>query len=213
MKIADCIILGDLNQFEHGAAWRQAKAEIEDAILAVVWPPKAQDFTLRPERRGNGVVPIKAECMVTLKAHGWEVEQKFGIPGDMEPGPIDAQKKFGDDIVLLEWETGNISSSHRAINKMAIGIKSTNAIAGVLVVPSAACAQYLTDRIGNVRELRPYFPIWEEWADTYGFLAIFVVEHDRLDHGTELIGKGQDGMALAARQKLRALKEASRPLT
>ncbi|WP_186372222.1 restriction endonuclease [Arthrobacter sp. KBS0702] len=198
MKIAERIILGDLNKFQHGEAWEQAETEIEAAIHAVVWPPGAIDFTIQPARKGNGVVPIKAECMSSLKAAGWEVERRFGIPGDVRPGPIDAQKEINGDVILLEWETGNISSSHRALNKMAVGIKSTNAIAGVLIVPSADCAKYLTDRIGNIRELRPYFPIWEEWASSYGFLAIYVVEHDNVDSDVQLIGKGLDGRARGA---------------
>jgi hypothetical protein len=40
----------------------------------------------------------------------------------ISPGPIDAvlTEKQGD--FAFEWETGNISSSHRALNKIALGL-------------------------------------------------------------------------------------------
>ena len=40
-----------------------------------------------------------------------------------KPGKIDAVKNLPDGrYFAFEWETGNISSSHRALNKMAIGL-------------------------------------------------------------------------------------------
>src|SRR5207249_1304315 len=91
-------------------------------------------------------------------------------------------KEFGSDPpFMVEWETGNISSSHRAMNKMALGLVAGVVAGGVLIVPTHALAKFLTDRIGNVRELVPYFPLWSAIKAKRGYLAVIVVEHDRTD--------------------------------
>ncbi|MFS3941671.1 hypothetical protein ACL9SS_09830 [Bacillus subtilis] len=43
------------------------------------------------------------------------------------PGPIHAVKILNNDkdIFAGEWETGNIASSHRALNKITTGILTT----------------------------------------------------------------------------------------
>ncbi|MGA1841038.1 MAG: hypothetical protein ACMUIU_10470 [bacterium] len=48
----------------------------------------------------------------------------------------DATYIVGDRLFCVEWETGNISSSHRAINKMALGIIRDILIGGILIVPT-----------------------------------------------------------------------------
>jgi hypothetical protein len=55
--------------------------------------------------------------------------------------------------------------------------------------------RYLTDRIGNITELRPYFPVWSAVQLNTGVFRIVVVEHDELDSSVPLIPKGKDGMA------------------
>ena len=35
---------------------------------------------------------------------------------------------------------------------------------GVLIVPSRAMYRYLTDRVGNVKELEPYYDLWRLWS-------------------------------------------------
>lgn len=212
MKIVERKILGDAYNFRDDPVWFSAQQEIERAISCVVWPEGANDFSIYPKKDSNGVVPIKVKCLESLKADGWQVEQLFDIPGDMKPGKVDAQKRYGETLVLFEWETGNISSSHRALNKLSIGIKHTSAAAGVLVVPDQSLAKYITDRVGNVRELRPYFEIWEEWADKYGLLAIYVVAQDREDLSTPVIPKGSDGRAKEYRRRLEELRAQSHPL-
>jgi hypothetical protein len=68
--------------------------------------------------------------------------------------------------------------------------------AGILVVPSNVLAPYLTDRIGNIGELRPYFPLWSSYGGARGALRIVVVEHDAIDRNVPRIPKGTDGRAL-----------------
>jgi hypothetical protein len=209
MRIIEKIILAESNDFASSHAWQQAKSEIDTAIGRVVWPEGAPDFAVRPERTANGVIAIKTECMTSLQADGWQVEQNFKIPGEVQPGPIDAQKNFTGDLVLLEWETGNISSSHRALNKMCIALRRRLAAAGVLIVPDRTLARYLTDRIGNVRELRPYFKLWEEMLDGFGPVMIYVVAHDREDASAPKMPKMKDGNAKQYLDRLKMLKEAS----
>ena len=73
--------------------------------------------------KGNGVVPIKAKPMKVLLEEGWTLEYPWEVatkavgPGKSrkgsKPGDIDAAKQFDQGLVVVEWETGNISSSHR----------------------------------------------------------------------------------------------------
>jgi len=111
-------------------------------------------------------------------------------------GRIDAIKRVPQGIFALEWETGNISSSHRSLNKMAFGIAEGPLIGGALVVPSRALYTYLTDRVGNVRELEPYYRFWKRAIRKDGVLAVLVVEHDATSTDVPKISKGTDGRAL-----------------
>lgn len=58
--------------------------------------------------------------------------------------------------VAIEWETGNISSSHRSMNKLGIALMGGVIQIGVLIVPSRDLYDHLTDRIGNIGELSGY---------------------------------------------------------
>ena len=79
--------------------------------------------------------------------------------------------------MALEWETGNISSSHRALNKMALGLLKGVLAAGILVVPSRELYKYLTDRIGNMEELEPYLDLWRSGSlREAGVLEIVAIE-------------------------------------
>jgi hypothetical protein len=100
--------------------------------------------------------------------------------------------------VVLEWETGNISSSHRSLNKMALGIMRGKIAAGILIVPSSEFARFLTDRIGNIRELEPYLELWQATPCKHGgVLEIAVIEHDETSTKVPRITKMTDGRALA----------------
>ena len=170
-------------------------SEIDAAIKTVVWPPKSDKFTINPKPKGNGVKPIKNECMTHLHSKGWQLEKKLSIKADMRPGPIDAIKNVGGKAFALEWETGNISSSHRAINKMVLGMLERALIGGVLILPSRNMYNYLTDRVGNFQELRPYFSAWKNFNIKDGYLAVIEIEHDATDSKAPLIPKGTDGWA------------------
>ena len=66
----------------------------------------------------------------------------------------------------------------------------------------AATLRFLTDRIGNYREVEPYFDIWRHCDVTNrGIFAVLETEHDREDLAAPRLTKGTDGYALFARSK------------
>jgi hypothetical protein len=142
----------------------------------------------------SGVKPIKEAFMSKLRSYGWELETKVDIATVKRPGPLDATYKIGEKLFAVEWETGNISSSHRAVNKMALGILKGRLIGGILILPTREFYQYLTDRVGNFRELEPYFPLWKALQCDEGFLAVIAVEHDYTSTDVPRIPKGTNGL-------------------
>jgi hypothetical protein len=95
--------------------------------------------------------------------------------------------------VVAEWETGNVSSSHRSLNKMVMLLADGLLVAGTLVVPTRRLAQYLTDRIGNLEELTGYFPLWSRYPCSRGVLEIVGIEQDAESLSVPRIPKGTDG--------------------
>lgn len=146
---------------------------------------------------GNGVTPIKRPCLIQLNYYGWITERLPDIGSTvMETGDLDALKRVGDQFIAFEWETGNISSSHRAVNKLLLAMQETNTLGSFLVVPSNKFKKFLTDRIGNIGELKPYFPLWKNIPSISGALRIIEVEHDEESTDVPRIPKGTDGRAL-----------------
>ncbi len=196
VKIAQEISLISKGSFEESQQWLAIRNEIRSAINLIVWPPRASNFTINPTPHGNGVKPIKTACMTALKeSFGWQLETRIRY-ATRSPGRVDATKALNGHLFALEWETGNISSSHRAINKMVLGILRGVFLGSALVLPNRKLYPYLTDRIGNYEELEPYFDVWRAVAIEEGFLAIFVIEHDAVDNSVPRITKGTDGRAL-----------------
>ena len=196
MKIVQEVSLISKGSFEESQEWIAIQNEIRSAIELIVWPPGASNFTINPTRHGNGVKTIKNACMTALKENfGWQLETRITY-ATRAPGRIDATKILDNHLFALEWETGNISSSHRAINKLVLGLLRGVLLGSALVIPSRRLYPYLTDRIGNFEELEPYFDVWRAVAIQEGFLVIFVVEHDAVDSSVPRILKGTDGRAL-----------------
>ena len=196
MKIVQEVSLISRGNFEESEEWGVIKNEIRIAIDAIVWPMGASNFTINPTRHGNGVKPIKNDCMAALQDNfGWQLETKIRF-ATRSPGRVDATKILDNDLFAFEWETGNISSSHRSVNKLVLGILRGIFLGTALVLPSRKLYSYLTDRIGNYEELEPYFDVWRAVDIQEGFLAIFVIEHDAVDSSVPTITKGTDGRAL-----------------
>ena len=115
---------------------------------------------------------------------GWVVGDRFPLlmPEEFASfGAIDATRHLTGQNELpfaVEWETGNISSSHRSVNKMVRGLQAGVLSGAMLIVPSSGFAPYLTNRIGNIRELLPYVHMWRSVTIARGYLSILTVEHD-----------------------------------
>lgn len=184
----------------------QIEKDIKDAVEAIKWPANAETFTINPTKKGNGVKPIKEAFTLMLESRGWTTEERLALVRETNnPGPIDAVKVLPDDsLFLVEWETGNISSSHRALNKILAACYHANKgdtpyriAGGALILPMKDLAQYLTDRVGNFEELSAYFDYLGN-ATQVGdaTLTIYGVAEDATDPSVRLIKKGTDGRAL-----------------
>jgi hypothetical protein len=206
MKIIKKEFLINVNNTDSLVA--QRIQEVEQAILQVTNSPDSKSFLLysglqqdgKHLKKPNGVTPIKTNFVSHLENKGWLPEQTLDFQTTLiQPGKVDAI--FRDNIVpcAAEWETGNIASSHRALNKLTIGLLNGTITAGFLVLPSRSMYRYLTDRVGNYIELEPYFDVWRKanYNINKGLLAVYEIEHDFLtDDPFFRIPKGTDGRAL-----------------
>lgn len=201
MKITHVEFLIDAGGFSRSETWKRIRNDIFAAIRTIQWPAGSGSFTLhdQPGKKrgeGSGVTPIKRACMLHLQSLGWTLETCLDIATLKSPGPMDATLSVGDRHFCVEWETGNVSSSHRAINKMALGILKKVLIGGALILPTREMYWYLTDRIGNYPEVEPYFPLWKSLTVDEGLLAVIAIEHDAVSKSVPRIPKGTDGRAL-----------------
>jgi hypothetical protein len=211
VKIEHEIVVQEVGGVSSGCT--TALDDVRAAIQGIHWPEGSGSFTIHEQSgkkrgEGSGVLPIRNAFVEQLKGRGWQIEAKFPeipLPVRLRAlgraahlGPLDAMKPMPDDEPPfgVEWETGNISSSHRSLNKMALGLQRGVLSAGVLVVPTQGLALYLTDRIGNLPELLPYIEMWESVPTERGLLLIIAVEHDASSPDVPRITKGTDGRAL-----------------
>ncbi|HYV34974.1 MAG TPA: hypothetical protein VE988_04665 [Gemmataceae bacterium] len=188
-------------KFAASKEWAEIWRALHKAIKKVDWPPGSGKFTIHPQSgkkrgEGNGVTPIKERLLTQLRAAAWTLEEPLEIAAVHRPGKIDAILYSPVGQVAVEWETGNVSSSHRALNKMALGSLKKKLVAGSLIVPSRKLYAFLTDRVGNWDELAPYIDLWKSIPVTQGVLEIVVVEHDATSTGVPRIPKGTDGRAI-----------------
>lgn len=198
MKVVETIDVICRGNVDRLSVWQKACLDVEQAVTSIDWPHGTGIFKLNPgcKRNANGVKPIKLPGIRKLAELGWQTERLPAKLSGVKMGNLDAVLDTEDGFVGFEWETGNISSSHRAVNKILLAILKGGLVGGILVVPSEAMRPYLTDRIGNITELRAYFPLWSAVRLKLGVFRVVVAEHNLLDGNVPLIPKGSDGMAL-----------------
>ena len=201
MKVVDVHEIIRCGAYPGSKHWRATKTETLEAIRACDWPPGSGSFTIYPQSgrkrgEGNGVKPIRDRFVAYLRDRGWVIEGAAQNALGQDLGEFDAVIEGPDGPIVVEWETGNISSSHRSMNKLTLLVYCGKISAGVLVVPSRALYVYLTDRIGNIKELEPYFALWRAVPCQKGVLEIVVIEHDATSEAVPKIPKGTDGRAL-----------------
>ena len=197
MKLIQQKTLISAGEFTRTEAFASIQADISAGLRNMTWPLGAQTFNLNPTKKGNGVKPIKSAFMSYLGERNWLLEHRMELGSRLRPGPVDAVKPVGaEKYFAIEWETGNISSSHRAVNKMALGLIDGLLVGGVLILPSREMYKYLTDRVGNFAELEPYFPVWDGLRISEGYLAVIEIEPDGYSDDVPLFPKGTDGWNL-----------------
>jgi Restriction endonuclease BamHI len=188
---------GGYSKSEH---WRSTRSSLHKAIMKCEWPPGGGRFTIYPQSgkrrgQGNGVKPIRNEFISELKRHGWTIEGRAKNALGQALGEFDAVLLGPGGPVVAEWETGNISSSHRSMNKLTMLVADGLIASGTLIVPSRRLYVYLTDRIGNYKELQPYLKLWKSLPCKKGILEVVVIEHDAESWDVPRIPKGTDGRA------------------
>ena len=201
MKIVAEHTLISCKDYVVSRSWKKVRRTLHKAIREVEWPPGSGQFTIYPQSgkkrwEGNGVTPIKNGLMVELKSQGWIIEGGAKNSIGRKLGVYDAVLETSAGPVVLEWETGNISSSHRSMNKMAMNLMHGLIAAGILVIPSRKLYKFLTDRIGNARELEPYFDLWRSVPCKSGILEVAVIEQDAESFDVPRIPKGTAGRSL-----------------
>ncbi len=195
MKVVEVKRLIGKGMFAPSKEWHDIRQSAIDGISAVEWPRGSGRFTINPVRKGNGVVPIKEQAAEKLREHGWEPQYLWPIADRSRPGRMDGAYFSSHGLVAFEWETGNIASSHRSINKMCLGLIIGAIVGGIMAVSSNALYPYLTERVGNIGELERYFPLWSATPCDQGILEIIVVEYDAVNDAVPLIPKGRSGRA------------------
>lgn len=148
---------------------------------------KEVGFSLAKSRRA-----MKVQLYPSMSKSQEPITSKFGSFDLVTTAP-------GGTHVAIEWETGNISSSHRSMNKLAIALETGKIQIGVLIVPSRDLYDHLTDRIGNIGELSGYLAMWQTLGAGIkrGLLAITIVEHDELTDAEDhpYLSVGLDGQS------------------
>lgn len=196
MKLVHIEHLIQAGEIETELFWSTAIGEVQTSIKKVVWPPgnPLGEFAIFPESgkkrgEGNGVKPIKNDFLIALNNDGWDIREHAN-PHRFDAVKYDQNRNY----IGLEWETGNISSSHRSINRILLAHQLGECQVGMLILPTKNLAQFLTDRVGNYEELSHFFPVWRDLWDR-GELLVLAVEHDKEDPLSPKIPKATDGRA------------------
>lgn len=200
MRIIHVETVVSCGPYAKSAHWRKTRSSIHAAVKKCAWPPGSKIFTIYPESgkkrgEGNGVGPIKSEFITALRKRGWTIEGAAKNRFGQGVGDFDAVILGPQGPIVAEWETGNISSSHRSMNKLTMLVSDGVIAAGTLVVPSRNLYVYLTDRIGNYKELEPYLRLWKSVPCKKGVLEIVVIEQDAESFKVRKIPKTTAGRA------------------
>jgi Restriction endonuclease BamHI len=234
MKWLRTLVLFDRGNLIASNDWEVLHESYVRAIVSIDHPSGSGILRLRKKVKlgknqwqRNGVGYLRKRFLDRMiKAENWKPEGIVNLARDRDQPSIvlypsledyrePITSDFGDfDFVTtteggkhiaIEWETGNISSSHRSLNKLAIALANGIIEVGVLIVPSRDFYEHLTDRIGNIGELSGYLSLWEGLKSTVerGLLAITVVEHDELsdDQSLPYLPVGSDGNAQKSKTK------------
>ena len=200
MKIVHIETVVSCGPYPKSNHWNRTRRSIHAAVKKCAWPPGSKTFTIHPQSgkkrgEGNGVGPIRLEFIKELRSRGWTIEGAAKNHLGQGLGDFDAVLLGPAGPIVAEWETGNISSSHRSMNKLTMLVSDGLIAAGTLIVPSRKLYVYLTDRIGNYRELEPYLKLWKSVPCKKGVLEVVVIEQDAESFKVRKIPKTTSGRA------------------
>jgi hypothetical protein len=234
MKWLRTLVLFDKGNVISSDDWKSLHESYVRSIRSIDNPPGSGKLRLRkkvqlPNKQWqrNGVGYLKSRFIDHIEnVEGWKPEGVVDLKRDREQPPIRLYPSLEEDRepitsdfggfdlvtkgdngtqIAIEWETGNISSSHRSMNKLAIALGAGIIQVGVLILPSRNLYEHLTDRIGNIGELSGYLSMWEglKASVPHGLLAITVVEHDELTEDEDFphFKAGADGRAAEGKAK------------
>jgi hypothetical protein len=234
MRWLRTLVLFDKGDVITSEDWDILHTSYTNAIASIDHPRGSGRLRLRrkiklPNKQWqrNGVVYLRSRFLDYMReTEGWHTEGVVNLARNRDQPPImlyPSRELYREPItsdfggfdfvttapnatrIAIEWETGNISSSHRSMNKLAIALSNGIVEIGVLIIPSRALYEHLTDRIGNIGELSGYLSMWEGLKSTVtrGLLAVTVVEHDEATDDTTLpyLPMGNDGRAKEGNSK------------
>ncbi|HVW72483.1 MAG TPA: hypothetical protein VHC39_02500 [Rhizomicrobium sp.] len=234
MKWLRTLVLINQGDIISSKDWNTVHESYVRSIRSIDHPAESGTLSLRRKMRlpndqwqRNGVGYLRARFLDHMRnIEGWKSETDVDLGRDREQPAIKlfpSMESYREPItsdfggfdfttigpngskVAIEWETGNISSSHRSMNKLGMALMNEVVQIGVLIVPSRNLYEHLTDRIGNIGELSGYLSLWEglKTGVKKGLLAITVVEHDALtdDAAVPFLKSGNDGRAIEGRAK------------
>ncbi|MBV5328756.1 MAG: hypothetical protein JZU65_14185 [Chlorobium sp.] len=234
MKWLRSLIIFDRGGVATSPDWKEIHESYVRSIQSIDFPEGADTLKLRRKTKRpdgqwnrNGVVYLKRRFLEHLvNVEKWRAEVGFDLGRNRIPPELSlypSHKTYSEPItsefgsfdfvtttasgmhVAIEWETGNISSSHRSMNKLAIALVTGKVQAGVLIVPSRNLYEHLTDRIGNIGELSGYLSMWKDLEARVekGLLIISIVEQDELtdDPAYPYLPSGMDGRAREGNSK------------
>lgn len=232
MKWLRTIVIFDQGNIVSSVDWKAIHESYVRSIQSIDHPNGSGALKLRRKMRlpnkqskRNGVGYLRARFLDHMQnAEKWHSESDVNLARDRKQPTLrlyPTLEQFNEPItsdfggfdfvttgekglrVAIEWETGNISSSHRSMNKLSIALANKIVQIGVLIVPSRQLYDHLTDRIGNIGELSGYLSMWESLKSSVetGLLAVTVVEHDMLtdEDSFPFLPVGNDGRAQQAR--------------
>ena len=175
----------------------QAFQEVRSAVLHNVTPGSDHFILNCTCKNCNGVVPVKERCYQILEEEfGWYREKPllYFHEDAQKGGPIDAYKEFTTERSVfragLELETGNISSAHRSMNKLCVGIEKGELDLAMLRMPVKKMSFYLTDRVSNYEELEPCFLLLDKVP-----FVVFGFDAEEYSADVPFLPKGKDGMS------------------
>ena len=122
--------------------------------------------TRRFIHQGVRVCSTKDGFLNRLEKRGWAIQSRATSARGRKLGRLDAVAQGPSGPIVVEWRTGNVSSIHLSLNRLALLSLSGTIAAGTLVVPS---------RGRNIEELKFCFPLWRSVPCEKGVIEIVVI--------------------------------------